>query len=131
MYLLDTNIVIFLFRGNQNVTAKIDDVQLKNCFVSEITIAELKYGAEKSSNPKYHHQLINKFVENVNVISIFESLDLYAFEKARLEKKGLRIDDFDLLIGTSAVRNNLVMVTNNQKHLNRITNIKIEDWTKE
>ncbi len=130
MYLLDTNIVVFLFRGDHEVAAKIDDVQLKNCFISEITVAELKYGAEKSSKPKYHHQLINKFIENVNVISIFESLDLYALERVRLEKEGLRIDDFDLLIGTSAVRNNLIMVTNNSKHLNRIKNIKIEDWTK-
>lgn len=45
-YLLDTNICIFLLRGEYNVDKKIDSVGLENCYISEITIAELKYGAE-------------------------------------------------------------------------------------
>lgn len=45
-----------------------------------------------------------------------------------LESEGKRIDDFDILIGSTAVKNNLVMVTDNIKHLERIPNIKIENW---
>ena len=45
-YLLDTNICIFLLRGKYNVNKKIDTVGLDNCYISEITVAELKYGAE-------------------------------------------------------------------------------------
>jgi hypothetical protein len=49
-------------------------------------------------------------------------------QKARLTKTGNLIDDFDLLIGCSAVANNLIMVTDNVKHLSRIKNIVIENW---
>ncbi len=45
-YLLDTNICIFLLRGKYNVDKKMDEVGLENCYISEITVAELKYGAE-------------------------------------------------------------------------------------
>lgn len=45
-YLLDTNICVFLLRGQYDVDKKIDEVGLENCHISEITMAELKYGAE-------------------------------------------------------------------------------------
>jgi tRNA(fMet)-specific endonuclease VapC len=56
-------------------------------------------------------------------------LDIYAFEKAKLRRKGLLIDDFDILIGATSIVNNMVMVTNNSTHLNRLDNVIIEDWT--
>lgn len=48
-YLLDTNICIFLLRGKYDVDKKIDSVGLGNCAISEITVAELKYGATLGS----------------------------------------------------------------------------------
>jgi len=58
-------------------------------------------------------------------------LDSYAQEKARLRKQGTPLDDFDLLIGASAVANNLILVTNNVKHFERIEGITIENWAQE
>ena len=49
--------------------------------------------------------------------------------KAKLEKDGNRIDDFDILIGSTAIANGMVMVTDNIKHLGRLPGIKIENWT--
>ncbi|WP_288909981.1 PIN domain-containing protein [uncultured Bacteroides sp.] len=51
-YLLDTNICIFLLRGKYDVDKKIDQVGLENCCISEITVAELKYGAELGSKAR-------------------------------------------------------------------------------
>lgn len=129
MYLLDTNIVIFLFKGHESVTKKIKKAKLSNCFISEITVVELKYGAAKSNRPNHHNEIIENFIQDVGIIPIFDVIDEYAQEKVRLEKEGNRIDDFDLLIGVTAVANNLTLVTNNTSHLRRIRNIKIEDWT--
>lgn len=50
-YLLDTNICIHFFRGKFNLLSKFEDVGVENCAISEITLAELVYGAEKSQNP--------------------------------------------------------------------------------
>ena len=121
--------IVFLFKGNENITKRIKKSGLKNCFISEITIAELKYGAEKSKRPDYHKKLISDFVEEVNILPIFNCLDVYASEKTRLELIGNRLDDFDLLIGATAVFNDLILVTNNVKHLGRIENVKTEDWS--
>ena len=129
MYLLDTNIVIFYFKGNNNVVNQIEIKGLDNCFISEITVAELKVGAYKSGKFDYHNKLIEDFVKDINVISISNIIDCYATERARLEKLGQKLDDFDLLIGATAIANELILVTNNTKHLQRMSVKNIEDWT--
>ena len=62
------------------------------------------------------------------VLPIFPALELFGNLKAELETDGNRIDDFDILIGSTALVNNLVMVTDNEKHLSRLPNITIENW---
>lgn len=64
------------------------------------------------------------------ILPIIDALDIYAKEKTRLRKSGQSVDDFDLLIGASAVANDLTLVTNNEKHFERLENIAIENWTK-
>ena len=61
-------------------------------------------------------------------LPISDSLELYGDNRYLLEKQGLRIDDFDLLIGTTAIVNNLVVVTENIKHLGRIPQVQVENW---
>ncbi|MGV3598656.1 MAG: type II toxin-antitoxin system VapC family toxin [Bacteroidota bacterium] len=128
-YLLDTNICIFFLRGQHNLYDTINKIGAENCFISEITVAELKFGAEKSTNPK-NKIVTEEFISNFSIIPIFDSLDIYAKEKVRLQKAGIPVDDFDLLIGSTAVSKNLIMVTNNVKDFARIEGILIEDWTK-
>jgi tRNA(fMet)-specific endonuclease VapC len=65
----------------------------------------------------------------VQILPIYHSLDIYAKEKARLQKAGTPLDDFDLLIGVTSVIHGLTMVTNNTNHFKRIKGIKLENWT--
>jgi tRNA(fMet)-specific endonuclease VapC len=101
----------------------------ENCFISEITLAELKFGVAKSQAKKKNQKALQNFLSGIQILPIFPALDTYAEEKARLQKSGKIIDDFDLLIGATAVSFDLTMVTNNMRHFNRITDIKLEDWT--
>lgn len=128
-FLLDSDISIFLLQGKYKIMEKIKEVGIQNCYISEITIAELKYGAVKSANVEKHSKEVEKLEQLFAVVPIYECLDLFAREKVRLKKAGSLIPDFDLLIGSSAVWHNFVMVTNNEKHLSRIEGIKIENWT--
>lgn len=130
-YLLDTNICIFYLKGKFQLDTKIQAVGLENCYISEITVAELFFGVENSEKPDYLRAIITPFFAQMQVIPIFGSLELYAKEKANLAKKGMIIDDFDILIGTSAVVNDMVMVTNNTAHFSRIRGIMLADWTKD
>lgn len=127
-YLLDTNICIHFFRGKFNLIDKFQEVNIDNCAISEITLAELNFGAENSSNPKKNLQLIDNFSEQMKILPIFNSINIYAKEKVRLRKKGEMISDFDLLIASTAIANDLIMVTENIKEFKRIKDIKIENW---
>lgn len=130
-YLLDTNICIYFIKGLYTLDKKIESVRPENCFISEITVTELKFGVENSKHPNENRIVLTDFLEGIKIIPIFNSLDHYAKEKVRLKKAGKTIDDFDLLIGSTAVTNNLTVVTNNRKHFDRIKDIKIENWTEE
>ena len=128
-YLLDTNICIYYMKGLYNLNDKIDEIGNENCYISEITLAELKFGVENSERKKKNREVLDIFLSGIKIVPIYNSLDFYAKEKARLRKKGNTVDDFDLLIGASAVSNKMILVTNNFKHFNNIQNIQIEDWT--
>jgi len=126
---MDTNICIFFLKGRYFINKKLDQIGAQNCFISEITVAELKYGVENSKNIDELRKIVEAFIPKFTIIPVFNSLDIYAKEKARLRKSGLLIDDFDLLIGATAVYHDMVMVTNNVAHLSRLKSIVIEDWT--
>lgn len=89
----------------------------------------MKYGVEKSDHPVKNRQALAAFLTGVQLLPIVQALDVFAKEKARLRKAGTIIDDFDLLIGATAVAHGLTLVTNNSRHLARIENIMLEDWT--
>ncbi|MBS4029616.1 MAG: type II toxin-antitoxin system VapC family toxin [Ignavibacteriales bacterium] len=128
-HLLDTNICIYFLKGLYNLDEKIERAGKENCFVSEVSIAELKFGAENSSNPIKNRKTVEEFQRRFTILPIFTALDVYAKEKSRLWRQGNLLDDFDLLIGATAVSNNLTMVTKNVTDFERLNDIKIEDWT--
>jgi len=128
-YLLDTNICIYYLKGRFDLNRKFENIGIENCFISEITVAELKFGAENSERKEYNRRIINEFIPKFTVVPIFSCIDIFAKEKARLRKKGIIVDDFDLLIGATALANGLTVVTNNTKHLDRLKDIDIENWT--
>jgi len=128
-FLLDTNICIYFIKGQFDLHKKITAVGEENCLLSEITIAELKYGVENSAQKEKNRKIIEAFVSKFDILPIFPVLDIYAKEKARLKTRGSMLDDFDLLIGTTAIFNNLALVTKNVSDFDRLDGIVIEDWT--
>lgn len=97
--------------------------------MSEITIAELKYGVEKSTFKEKNRKTLETFQVKFDILPIFPALNIYAKEKARLKTKGKILDDFDLLIGSSAIFSDLILVTKNISDFDRLDGIIIEDWT--
>lgn len=129
-YLIDTNTCIYYIKGKFELKKKFEKADPENCFISEITLAELKFGVANSEKKEKNQKALDNFLSGIKIIPIFHSLDLYASEKARLRKAGTPIDDFDILIGVTSVTHNLTMVTNNSDHFKRIKGIDLEDWTK-
>jgi len=129
--LIDTDILSMFFRGNVPVVAQFQAylAEHQQVNLSIITYYEILSGLKHRAAQK---QLV-LFLEfaNRNIVlpltekSITISADLYA----TLRRDGIPIDDIDLLIAGVAVANNLVLVTHNQRHFNRIDGLKCQDWS--
>lgn len=95
-------------------------------------IAELYFGATiKKDNSK---KLISYYDYIFSQIQVFsfddDSAKVFALKKSELRKKGCIIEDFDLLIASVAISNSLILVTNNTKHFDRISDLQVVDWMK-
>lgn len=127
-YLLDTNICVFILRQKYGVGERVLQAGVSNCFISELTYAELLYGAEFSDHPENNKVLVDRFLSRIRIVPIKDAIPLFAKEKARLRKAGTMVEDFDLLIGTTAVQGGFTMVTENTRHFQNIGGIQLENW---
>lgn len=127
-YLLDTNICIYLLKKQHQIAERLIKIGRENCFISDVTLAELYYGASRSGEKEKKMEGVKFVEEYFTVLPIHDVLEKFGDSKAFLKSNGLLIDDFDLLIGATAVVYNLIMVTENVKHLSRIPDIRIENW---
>lgn len=124
-YLFDTNVLVDHLRGKKAIAS---DYLEAGSVVSVITQAELFYGAYKSKRPKHNLGKIKQMFADLNIeIQPLEEnvLDQYGKLKTKLEGKGQRLDDFDLLIASTALSLGLTLVTRNTKHFVRISQLKI------
>ena len=129
-YLLDTNVLIDMFKGNRRVQEHILRADFHNCLVSEITLAELYVGAFKGGDPRQLRE-IGFVVRRFHILPVTTALETYARLRVRLEAEGTPLDDFDLLIAASALQEGLTLVSHNIRHFNRIEGLRLEDWDRE
>lgn len=127
-YLLDTNICVHLLRGHAGLRSKIASVGWRHCCISEMTVIELYYGAECSSKVSDNLNLVSEFISAMEIIPINVCIREFCRQKALLRKLGTPIEDFDLLIGTTAKAMGYTLVTANEKHMKRIKDVQIENW---
>ena len=128
MYLLDTCILIPIFKGDRDIQRRVWDIGFDQVFVPEPVLAELLVGAYKSGIPDEldHVQWVRRYF---NVLPASPAVfDRYARLRAALEKQGMKLDAFDLLIAATALEHNLILVTGNVKHVSRIPDLKLENW---
>ena len=82
-YLLDTNICIHFLRGKYHLDQKIEKVGLQNYALSEITLAELVFGAANSTDPSRNLEIVERFTSQVAILPILDAIPIYAKEKVR------------------------------------------------
>lgn len=130
-YLLDTDIVVFLLRNNHKIYNRIKLLSPSQIYVSDVTVAELEYGNYCSGRYEENKILLDNFISQINVIPFAQAIPVYAKERYRLRKSGLSIMDFDLIIACTSIVNDMIMVTNNVTHFQRVDGITIENWMAE
>ncbi len=130
MYLLDTDTVIYSLKGEPAVKKNLREHFHDPMKMSVITLMELYYGAHKSQKIASNLAKIKTLEISFQIIPISEeSAGIFGMTKAQLEKAGSPLDDFDLIIASCALSNNLVLVTNNVRHFQRIEGLKLTNCT--
>ncbi len=128
-YLVDTNMWIEFFHKRQSVYNHLIQIPPKDIYVSEITIAELTYGAVHSKDIARHLSETQNIIDNFQIVSISKVLRNYADIRHSLFLKNRKnVGDFDILIGATAVYYNYVLVTDNTKDFKDMPDIIIENW---
>ena len=129
IYLLDTCVCIALLKKSPSVIQRLREVGTHNCKISDITLAELYFGAFKSGREKHFNDVseISKLFEKYPI----QYTRKYGEIRWELEKQGLRISDMDIFIAATALEEDIILVTGNVKHFERIPGLKIENWMTE
>ena len=127
--MLDTNIVIYTIRNRpQKVRDAFKQHQTQMC-ISAVTLGELIYGAERSSQPERNLQDIEELVARLEVVP-FEERAAEHFGQLRAELYGIGqpIGPYDMMIAGHARALGLILVTNNIKEFERVPGLRIENW---
>ena len=128
-YILDTDTWIEYFHHRGGVDKHIADTPAEQIFASEVSIAELTYGALCSQAVEKHLQEPQKIKESFKVLPIEKGWALdYAEIRRSLTKQGLTVGDLDILIAITARQHGLTIVTHNTKHFGTMPGIQCVDW---
>lgn len=129
-YLLDTDICIYLIKKRPpEVLEKFRQHSPQEVAISIITMFELEYGVQKSASKKRSENALAKFMQPLNILYMDHRAAKEAAEiRAQLEKQGMPIGPYDLLIAGLARSQELTLVTNNAQEFERIDGLRLENW---
>jgi tRNA(fMet)-specific endonuclease VapC len=124
--LLDTNIVIALFEGDETVLSNLD--QAAEVFMSAVVLGELFFGAAKSERPSENTAKIERFAADRAILSC--DLDVareYGILKQRLREKGRPLPENDIWIAAAAKHHRMILVTRD-RHFEDVEGLATADW---
>ena len=133
-YLLDTNICIYIIKKSpEKVIKKLEAIikaEVKNeIYLSSITVSELYYGVEKSTQVDKNLEALKGFLTPFQVVDFdLKSAVIFGQVRANLEKRGTVIGPYDLQIASVALTHDFVLVTNNTKEFERVEGLQLENW---
>ena len=130
MYILDTNICIFLKNKKPpHVLEKLKTVIGKPLYISSVTVAELQFGVYNSQYPEKNRVSLLEFLAPFQLLDFDdEDAEQFGIIKKKLRERGTPIGPYDLLIASQALAKKLTLVTNNTDEFARIDGLRLEDW---
>lgn len=128
-YMLDTNIVIYVIKRKPLTVLDTFNKYTGSMCISNITLAELMHGVEKSTLPEKNLRRVEDFVSRLEILDYQPKAAAHYGEiRADLERKGTPIGVNDLHIAGHARSEGLILVTNNVREFERVVGLRIENW---
>lgn len=128
-YMLDTNAVSLLIKGNQSLMNKVDGVDMSQLFISSVTLGEINFGLAKKGNLRLQ-AIVQRFIRHVDVLPWDEDVaDFYGKLKAELLRQGKVLSPLDMMIAAHAFAVNATLITND-KAFSQVSSLRVEDWSK-
>jgi tRNA(fMet)-specific endonuclease VapC len=130
IYLPDTNACISLLRqNNPGLIARWQGVPARDIVLCSIVVYELRYGAERSSNPEREHAKLSLFLAPFASLPFDDvSAEKCAEIRKKIERVGQPIGPHDLQIAAIALRYDLTLITHNTREFSVIPGLKLIDW---
>jgi tRNA(fMet)-specific endonuclease VapC len=130
IFLPDTNACITLLRQrDQRLIARWKSVKASDIVLCSITVYELRYGAQRSSNPSGEHSKLDLFLSPFISLPFDDQCARRCAElRADLEANGRVIGPHDLQIAAIALQHQLTLITHNTREFSRIEGLIIADW---
>lgn len=129
MFVLDTNILIYFFKGMGNVAQNILSTTPQEIAIPAIVLFELELGIQKSTSPDKRKAQLKQLTDLITIIPFgYDEAMMAASIRAKLEKNGTPIGPYDVLIAASALSGNHTLITHNTSEFRRIEGLKIQDW---
>ncbi|MEW6366431.1 MAG: type II toxin-antitoxin system VapC family toxin [Acidobacteriota bacterium] len=130
MYLLDTDTMIYSLKGHAKVNAQLAAKATLPKAISVVTYGELYYGAMESARAEANLATVRRTAEIFPVIDVSRAvMETFDSIKATLEKRGSPLADFDLIVASTALVLNYVLVTNNRRRFKRVPGLRMENWS--
>jgi tRNA(fMet)-specific endonuclease VapC len=130
MYLLDTDTLIYFLKGHDAVVRNFKARLNTPKAISVVTYGELVYGCRKSQRAAENLARVRRLAELYPLVDVTRAvMDSFAEIKAALSAAGTTVDDFDLVIGCTALTLNYAVVTNNARHFEKIPGLHVVNWT--
>ena len=134
-YVLNTNVVSLLMKGDPNVIGRLKAVSRADVCIPHPVVAEITYGIQRLSRSKRKDALASRFDLLKSEIGRLawsdEVSEAFGGIKSGLERKGERIEDFDAAVAAHALAKGYVLVTANLKHMTRVPGLQVEDWSEQ
>jgi predicted nucleic acid-binding protein len=126
-YLVDTDWAIHHLNGNRAVIERLETLHPDGLGLSVAALAELYEGVYYSRDPEESERKLNDFLDSVSIVGLDEeTARIFGRERGRLRSIGQRIGDMDLMIAATALQYDLILLSNNRRHFDRIDGLRIE-----
>lgn len=129
-FMLDTNICIFTIKNKPSHVREHFIRQHGSMCISTVTLAELFYGVEKSANPSRNLLEVEGFAARLEVLDFDGHAAAHTGQiRAELARTGMPIGPYDQMIAGHARSRGLIIVTNNRREFDRVSGLRVEDWS--